>query len=844
MRSALRRLLARPSTLQVLRCLLQTPELLTASTIVGSYASYCKLKPTISRPSSGLALSAEDEVGDVVIQSPTSWAQSKNESTFIRKADKIAQSKNGPTFINKADKIKLDGSWEHRLATPEQLQYESDLDGPADKWPRLLDQGDNDGNFDIWLELIQFRRRRHGVEGVKSLFKHIQSRGLQLPTHGNTADGLWELLLQLGWETSRVWEDVIPYARKLQLATGESWPKLYFNILSHRLRNKPNTAVKWHESLYKDFPPSPKQLKGIFEQVAIKDSALAAFKCMYIDLPIREMYATVIPRLCHLEKYGQAIKWHHLMMRMNDVPSSSAITEPLLHYLAIFGKDTQMIEITKGMVDAGVSFAGSIEQTYRSRSFLSQELITKRLAEIHGVPSKPFGDETYARLFATTAFSIDTVVNGLRMLGVDTIGPLSLREIASRERSSPKAVSQRIDQLRNCGIELGSSIYSTLISSLASKGKCELLKDVIECDIHPEDFADRKLQESLLALYHQRGDHRQAERTLAILTVKVPLRDIDGVRWNLLLRSALKRKDRVNIYQILDAMQEKGIPVCGRSSCYVRTQLLSVRNVSKRPQDTDELPTIIGIFQRVLRTGGIVPAFEWREILRRLGMTGNLIQFEKLSIWLADWYSSSNFRTSQLSVFSSNSENLPRHLSPRHPRHPLRMIFPNMAQQAIVAWGFQHPGDIWNRTTKLRHKGLTWRWGIVLLRKLKARKVPIQRSAVSRACKLRLITLFRDGKSKRKINQRARARNAYTVEYFAEEIERVWGGNIFLLSDTLSQGDPRRFSRLKAMVMKKAGCRKEKRVYLPHRDDERSGLLDNEEDYELGHEERLETFLW
>lgn len=819
MRTALQRLLARPSALRVLRSLLLTPNISFVSTVVGNHVRHGKLQTTSARQSSELTLAAKGS-GDVANGKSTSWTECLH----------------GSIASDTSEEINSNGQWRHRLATFEQFQYESDLDCPADKGPRLLDESEHAADFDLWLELILFRRRQKGFGGVKSLFKHIQIRGLQLPTEGDTADGLWEQFLNLGWEMSRVWEDVIPYARTLLSTTGRSWPRLYYKILSYRIKYKPKSAGKWHQNIYKDFSPSAEQLKEIFGQAVLNDSSLATFKRIYIELPIRGMYSTIIPHLCNLEKYGHAVKWHHLMMRMHDVPSSSAIAEPLLHHLAIYGHEKQLIEMTKGMVDAGVSFAGSIEQTFRRNTPISREAINERLAEIHAIPAKRFDDAFCARILATTAFSIDMVINGLRMLGIDSIGPLSLREIASRERSSPKAVSQRIDQLRSCGIALGSSVYSILISSLASKRENELLKDVVECDMHPEAFADRKLQESLLASYYERGDHRQANRTLAVLTVKVPSKDLTGVRWNLLLRSALQRKDNINTYQILDAMQEKAIPVCGRSSCYVRTRLLSARNVSKRPQSTHELPTVISIFQRILRTGGIVPAFEWREILRRLGMTGNLIELEKLSIWLADWYSSSIFRASQSSVFSSNSDPLPKYLSPRHPKHPLRIIFPKMAQQAIIAWGFQHPGDIWNRTTKLRNKGLTWRWGIELLQKLKLRKVPVQRSTVSRACKLRLIALFRDGKSNRKINRRARARNAYTVEYFAEEIETIWGGNVFLLGDSVPRGDRRRFLPLKAMVMRRAGrfraegaylCQGDERSERPH---ERAGAgTDHEE---------------
>lgn len=692
----------------------------------------------------------------------------------------------GPEPLSSLDASKepaVDETWKKYLQTFEQYQKESDFLGSG---PYLVDQPVYAKDFDLWLELIRFRRRHHGVKGLEPILTEMIKRGLKIPFHGSTANEIWECFLLFGWEVRKVWELCIPYALEMKTITGSSWPGLYYHVLCHAFKYEPNTAARWHERLRAEFPPSSDQMKELFKRVIGKESSIGVFKRMYIDLPIRDMYSTVIPSLCDTEKYAHAVKWHNLMMRMGDKPSNAKIAEPLLHHLAIYGEKNRLVEMTKGMTDAGVSFAEPADRI--KPEMVTRELLNRRLGENHGIAPKHFSDEFCARIFATTAFSIDMAINGLRMVGIDSIGPQSLREIAFRESSSPALVNRRIDQLKKEGIALDNSVFSVLVRNLATKGQSQLLEDVVNCDMHPEAFEDRELQESLLVTYNQNGDRRQADRTLAILTAKCSPDKTAIVHWNLLLRSALERRDRAHIYRILEVMQEKRLPVSAKSSYFVRTQLLSPRTVSKPPEHTDDLPSIIAIFQRILRTGGTVPTLEWREILRRLGMKGQLIEFEKIALWLADWYSSPSFRASQSSFFTHHHAHIPKDLSPRHRKHPLRIIFPVMAQQAIVAWGFQHPGDLMNLQTKLRNKGLNWRWGIELLRKLKQRKVPVLRSTLSHACKLRLIALFRQGESNRTINRRARMRNLYQIEYLAEEIEAAWGGDVFRLDPLLSRG--------------------------------------------------------
>lgn len=694
----------------------------------------------------------------------------------------------------------LSCGWESRLVSFEQYQHESNLGDIFRNGFRLVDHPTYCTDFNLWLELMRFRRRQSDIEGTAIIWRAIQNRNIQLPLQGTNADEAWDQFIQFGWETSSIRQNVITYAQRVRSDTGQSWGKLYFKIISDCLE-KPLTAFSMHRRLRHEFPPTSEQLKQLYYQAVSNKSAFAAFKGIYKDLPIRNMYDTIIPHLCRTKDYVHAIKWHNLMMTVKDLPSSSAAAEPLISHLAMYADINQALKLVKAMVDAGVALP-PINTKSKDKAILSREIMNRHLGETHGIAPKAISDEFCARLFATTMFSVDTIISGLRFLGVDNIGPLSLRELVLRDGPSPSVCRQRIDQLNNVGITLGDSTFCALVDNLALRGERQLLEDLVKCDMHTDAFEDEELQEALLMSYRLNGDHRQADRTLAILTARSSLDNKAIVYWNVLLRSALKGQDKDNAYQILEKMQELNIPVSAKTSNYVGTYLLSKRRTSRRPTNIEELPAVIAIFQWILRTGGFVPPSAWTEVLRRLGMMGHLIEFEKLALWLADWYSSPIERALQRSLLSQkNMDAIPKNLPTNHPRHPLHIIFPAVAQQAIVAWGFQHVGDVEQRITKLRKKGLTWRWGLELLGKLKERNVTVIWSTVSKACRLRLIALFGKGRSNRKVNRRGLKNQVYQLEYFANEMERLWGKELFRIDNSWPKDDTMRMLKLKQMVM-------------------------------------------
>lgn len=698
--------------------------------------------------------------------------------------------------------------WRRYLKTFQQYQSQSDLIQQHGNGLRLLDRPAFYNDFDLWLELILFRRRQHNLSHVKALYDDIIAKDLLLPTIGDTAHGLWKNFLYVGWETSTTWKDVIPYARQLQKRTGCSWQPLYTRMLRHSLKLSPEAGALCHNFLRSDFQPSSADMKDIFRKAVSSDQTLKVFKSMYLDFPIRDLYSTVIPQLCKEGNYKRALQWHNMMVMRKDIPPDATISEPLFRHLKRCRKTDELNLMNKSVAKGDMPFMTSSSQSPASKPVSISEHFNRQLGVVHGIAPKILSDEFCARLFATPAFPINTLVKAIHMLGVDTLGPTSLRELLIREFASRKhssnsrPISQCLDQLREAGISIDDSTFCTVVRNLAVQGEEELLEEVVNCDMHPDAFEDRRLQETLLAEYYLRGDYQQVRRTLAILAAKCNSQNLQRTLMNLILRSAARRTDLTEIYQYLELMQEKMVPVSAQSVRALRNQMLSPRAFAKPPASVAELPSVIAIYQGILRAGGNVPIIEWREILRRLGMKGLLTDLERLSHWLTEWYSNPSFRASESSSFTKHSGPTFEELPIEHLGHPLRTVFPKNAHQAFVAWGFQRSGELHDNSKTIKDPDFTWRWGLELLRDLKQRGAPIMREALARACRLRFTALIGDGRSERSINKPAREFSVDEIMDMALEIEKLWGSPIFMnYPNKFPPGDSRRLLLLKQQII-------------------------------------------
>lgn len=689
--------------------------------------------------------------------------------------------------------------WGDRLQTFEEFHYESDLDMIATRGPRLVDQIGLSNDFELWLQLLQFRRRTYGVSGVATIFNAILKRDVDLPTTGPVAEELWDTFVSVAFQRRDLANKFYKYVLKLHETTGRAWSNLYFKVLVHELETVSPHWFQWHQRLRKDFPPSLKHLQLLFKKAMSSKQGLVVFRNIYMDLSFRGLYSTIIPSLCEERMYKPALKWHHLLMGLDDLPSSSVIAQPLLHHLAIYGDQGELAEITKGMVNAGVSFARPVEQHLKANAIISREIMNRIHGEVNNIAPKTLNDGFCARFFATSVLSVDMVISVMKMLGAEKIGPLSLKEIAMRENSA-SAVSHRLIQLQEAGISIGVSRFSMMVKSLAEEEDEELLRSLIESDQHPDELDNWKLQESLLASYRRANDTLQYRRTIAILTKNVPTKLVPQEIWNLQLRSYATDRDLNAILQTMEGMREAQVRVSSKSSGYIRECFLWSRSPSKRAFRTDDLPLLVNIWQAILRDGGTLPPIAWREVLRRYGMAGQLNELEKLALWLASWYSDPKARARQISRTHHHQQGrqdmaaqMLDFLPSRHAKHPLHAIFTTQAQEAILAWGFrqyssQETPDEHNEhamPTRLEPSTARWTWGLKLLAQLKQSGVPVETATLGAACRTRLLILFGHGRSDRVVNRQIRANIPFTIEEIVLGMEDIWGPTLFDCNETL-----------------------------------------------------------
>lgn len=678
-----------------------------------------------------------------------------------------------------------------------------------------IDAKESYQDFDTWLKLANARRRAHGPEGIRLLWKAILHYRVRLPTTGPSADGLWTHFLDLGFEDPDVLGAIFVYAKEQKESHARCWPNFYITVVGHHLKAEHGKVWLWHTRLHKDFPPSSQQFRQLFALALPHDNLHRTYLSMHASLPGMYIYDYVIPQLCRQGLYHTAANWHEKLIRRGDIPSDARQSEPVLRYLATIGDETRLKAATRLMVEAGVSFAAYRNKDVEIPSFILRDIVLPPpLEQTEATPEKKLGDQFCARLFATRVLSVDTAIGGLVFLGATEIGPQALRAMATRELGETPyhcAIKARLDQLKENGITTGDSTFSILVRKFTAEGDDHLLRNVITCDLHSDTFEDCEFQESLLPRYQEQSDPTAFTRTITSLTAKLPTHLVNPKRWNYLLRSFLMRRDLQGFARTIEKMQDLRIRIEMKSVYRMRPAMLSPRRRGHCPRSIEELPLVIGVWQSVLRSERFIHPMAWAEVLRRLGMTGQLHSFENLSFWLAGWYSSREFRASQMSMSGQTHQVAGKQhhpllsvdVKPSNPVHPLQALFPRALQQGIIAWGFKRDHLSQNHEPPRTD----WTWGITLLHTLRfTYTVHVSSVDVAKALKLRLFALF--GRAPRR---RGNLKNVRTqrniragVESYIEQAENIWGRHL-LSVDNVMWGMQRKKERVVVKESRRVG---------------------------------------
>jgi pentatricopeptide repeat protein len=699
---------------------------------------------------------------------------------------------------------------------------------------RRVDSEEHRHDLNLWRQLLQYRIRTQGPGGAASIWHGMRARDVDLPTAGLQADIFWQTFLRL----PDLVTSVVDHAMDLKRRKNITYEPLYETIMAQQLEESAPQTMAWHGRLQEHYHIPSHALKALCIPAASSKASLDAFKKMYVEVRGRSnfIYDAMITALWRRNKTKEAMDWHAFLVRYDDMPSVEMSRSSMMHEFRRFGGSlslTRLLEIEKKLPEPS---RGKVRPVLEPASEaianappipelrFSREVMYSFIGQAHGIAPKHFSDEFCSRLFATRAFSISLVISCLNMFGVQTIGPLALREMASRA-GGPHAITAKINELRGAGIALGTDFFSKAVRRLARDNRGEILHSLLTSDQHPEVLEDMALQRELLASYIEQDDWLSVHRTLTLLTL---FHDdlAPQESWNILLRHYSRSRELEKVQQILEDMRINGVQVTAHSVRRIYTCCLIRRQAPRRPDETDiynkeidYLNVVTNIFFRIMDSGQLLPSRHWHELLKRYGMTGRFEEVAKLCLRLVRYYSPSTDldTTTDHQSFPSAvgsydpivdgddiDPRLATQLHPSHRANPLRRIFSPAAVQAIISWGFKygsrqlhdHPermridmrsgkakdkrkqvNDLhWPRHVAPPSPRMTYLRGVDLIGSLVENGVNVEVAVVRRAITLRLWQLFSPFQSALKANIEAKALNPYSLEEIMSCLLDQWRG--------------------------------------------------------------------
>lgn len=672
------------------------------------------------------------------------------------------------------------------------LDFESSVTSSEGKSTRLVEHPKYQFDYELWAILLSYRMRAYGDTGIKTIWKSLTRRDRlrMLPDFWTKEDSLWNVFVSLGLRDHEFLERIKTHAQQLWRQRKIRRSSLYVEVVGGLLKSEnPAAGPVFSASMHPGNSISSEELVEVFLQAGTSPhpKALEHFCLICDSVPNHKIYGKVISTLCEQEQVVEAMAMHNYLFRRRDFPRTFEEIEPLIRRIP--REDLSSSGFIRQMEEVGLSFSGRVQRLYDSLKTtslgFSRESIDLATNMTFGTRRSKISDAFAARVFATKSFTFDFAVNGLHMLGLEELGPLSLRQIALQAHTAP-IIRQRLAKVDSLGIDTGGSAYSRVVRKLANTQQDTLLMDIISCDQHPDVFEDPHTLSQLLTMYHDSKDWRQVNRTLAILG---DFRDGNHNAPNALLRSALMRKVWVEVVKIATQMHQRRLCI-SRANLLLMYQFFlrprrTTKRVSLRRHGFQDLLFLMNLWQTSLIHGANLPPDAWREPLRRLGMMGRLMDLEKACLWLSSFYFSQG-AASATHNSGGDLTVLPLRRADWKGREvsAIDKIFTPALQRGIVEWGFiaglgglKFPNQAFQlANSRARHEA-PWVCGLELLCHLQRHfGVRLHVFTIKAACRHRLRQLFSyGGRSKLRFNREARAKNTASLHFYLDWINEVYG---------------------------------------------------------------------
>ena len=453
--------------------------------------------------------------------------------------------------------------------------------------------------------------------------------------------------------------------------------------------------------------------------------------------------------------------------------------------------------------------------------------------------------ETFcARAYATTMFSLHFISSSLSAVGVQSLGPLSFRELVSR-CSNVREVRENMRHLTRLSIGLRHCKYTDFILDAVERDDMEAVRSIVSSDLHPEMYEDMDLQRKLLRQYASANDPISAHRTLAILMSDSEQSKVES--FNVLLQAYLiaRERDWDLIVKLVDDMHAHDIGVSQETLQQILSSVLTGSQPTYAPgRRRVEIGKAGRLLLKIQRNhtsqGGIVPLEAWNRLLHHHGRNSQLDELDDLSLALASMGTQAHgsLKLTEEKQYTSDVDRLGYAKA-----QPLVLaVFNPNTQFWIVSWAFV--ASKFNQEVFQRHnEALAWAQalprgveairrqfpytrGLALLRVLnKSYGLPVGRRVLQQAISHQLRRLFPDSLTREMLasrnpraylrQMRSLGRSGVTMKQMVSRLNAVWGTPIFKVPDWVLEYDE----------MPEAGAPIEKLFEVARREQEREAAL-------------------
>jgi hypothetical protein len=643
---------------------------------------------------------------------------------------------------------------------------------------------------------------------VWELFKTSKA---SVPVTGEHADFIWSTFLKGGLTSGEYADEVFRYLDQAKSSQAAQWDKTYETIILHFLLNSPGKVVGWHDRLQiAGDEPRPEILPELVFAGSRNAATLRALNYIRQRQKLRGIYALLIPVLCQERRYDEALEWHAILTADVDLPLNITSAQPLLHFLSLTGASEKARAITKELFDAGVSFPEAPRSPIVEPPKLSTETINRMFGNAFRISEKPFDDELGARLFTTAAFPVEAILQGLTTFGINNIGPQSLRELLRRE-DGPKQMVERITSLYQLGFDIGDHAFCHLVSKLATQNRSRMLEEIVRADRDLSYFEDPVAQDELANYHMGQENWKLFQQDMVIRSELSVYSEVE--RWNLILRAYIKDEDLFSAMETLDKMRLFDIPVSSQTSDAILQLVFTftsherlpepgepsaIEALPKNPLISKDLRLIANILVTFAKAGGKVLTTQWKLLLEGFLKLHQFSEVEKLTMWLADWYSGRIARrqlnpitpstslqvTGMATVFDPSAKNSLQVLEDIFTKDFVTMLIQVPFQHQFSKIGtreynYQNAGNIRIFSYRCMFETEDWSRGLGLVKRLQERGVRIRDGSVRLAMLSCLHSLYSKSENSNNLFTLMRHRNPFSALEFMDAVEEVWNGTFF-----------------------------------------------------------------